>query len=115
MITRQAAKESDLHSSGPLKWLEVSAIPKQKLIDEVKSKLAEEEIGESVPEDQLEKAIDWRMRQIFKARKRSPKRDETLEDDQGEKSSEEEDAEIAEGSERNRDENVAESASYETS
>jgi hypothetical protein len=50
-------------------WRDVRAKPKLTLIDNVKTRLKEEGIS---TKDQLEQAINWRMRQFFKAKKPKP-------------------------------------------
>ena len=71
VITTQEIKHKELwsHCESPT-WRDVRANIKQDIIEEVREKLRVERIGENNSKDQLETAIDWRMRQVFK-RKRS--------------------------------------------
>lgn len=50
-------------------WRDVQAKPKLTLIDNVRRLLEQEGIPTG---DQLEQAINWRMRQFFKAKKSKP-------------------------------------------
>jgi len=56
-------------------WREVPAKPQQKVIDDVKRRLLEEEIARVDDENQshqLDAAIRWRMTQVIKSRKARP-------------------------------------------
>jgi len=61
-------RDSWSHSNS-LNWREVVANIQEEIIKEVNKKLEAEIIGKENSKDELETAIDWRMRQIFKGKK----------------------------------------------
>ncbi|KAI0449023.1 hypothetical protein F5B21DRAFT_509576 [Xylaria acuta] len=63
IITTEEAPGLSTKSS----WRDVPAQQQQSLINNVKERLRQEEIPQ--PSDDLEKAIQWRMPQVFKAHK----------------------------------------------